>query len=97
MRFAAPERRPRQPADAAFLGLSPALTARLAESAVFALVALLAVLLVARPLTRRLTATLVPAARRRPRGQRLRRRRRTCGHRRSIGGRDGSEMANCRR
>ncbi|UFN48289.1 flagellar M-ring protein FliF [Roseomonas sp. OT10] len=49
-------------AEPSWLGLpfGPATLARLAESAVFALVALLAVLLVARPLTRQLSATLRP-------------------------------------
>jgi len=61
MRFAAPEGGD-SPADAGVLGLGigPATAARLVESAIYALVALLAILLVVRPMTRRLTATLVP-------------------------------------
>jgi flagellar M-ring protein FliF len=63
MRFAIPEGGD-SPADAGFLGLGigPATVARLAESALYALVALLAILLVVRPMTKRLTATLVPQA-----------------------------------
>ena len=62
LRFAVPE--PEAPGAAPWLGLpfGPATLARLAESGVFALVALLAVMLVARPLSRQLSATLRPAA-----------------------------------
>ncbi|MCR0980892.1 flagellar basal-body MS-ring/collar protein FliF [Roseomonas populi] len=61
MRFAAPEGGD-SPADPGVLGLGlgPATAARLAESGLYALVALVAILLVVRPMTRRLTATLVP-------------------------------------
>ncbi|HEY8610452.1 MAG TPA: flagellar basal-body MS-ring/collar protein FliF [Roseomonas sp.] len=63
MRFAVPEGGD-SPADAGMLGLGigPATLARLAESAIYALVALLAILLVVRPMAKRLTATLVPQA-----------------------------------
>ncbi|WP_043832041.1 flagellar basal-body MS-ring/collar protein FliF [Muricoccus aerilatus] len=63
MRFAAPEGGD-SPMDAGVLGLGigPATVARLVESALYAVVALLAILLVVRPMTRRLTATLVPPA-----------------------------------
>jgi flagellar M-ring protein FliF len=61
MRFAAPEGSD-SAGDAGVLGLGigPATLARLAESAIYAVVALLAILLVVRPMARRLTATLVP-------------------------------------
>ena len=63
MRFAAPEGGD-SPMDAGVLGLGigPATVARLVESALYAIVALLAILLVMRPMTRRLTATLIPPA-----------------------------------
>lgn len=63
MRFALPESGD-SPLDAGLLGLGlgPATVARLAESAIYALVALVAILLVARPMARRLSATLVPQA-----------------------------------
>ena len=53
-RFAASEAEMPQAAGG-FLNLSPALTARLIESGVYALIVLLALLLVARPLVRRIT------------------------------------------
>jgi flagellar M-ring protein FliF len=61
MRFAAPEGGD-SPADPGLLGLGigPATFARLTESAIYAAVALIAILLVIRPMTRRLTAVLVP-------------------------------------
>jgi flagellar M-ring protein FliF len=61
MRFAAPDGSD-SAGDAGVLGLGigPATLARLAESAIYAVVALLAILLVVRPMARRLTATLVP-------------------------------------
>ncbi|UPG74236.1 flagellar M-ring protein FliF [Roseomonas gilardii subsp. gilardii] len=59
MRFAAPEAEMAQ-TSSGFLSLSPALTARLIESGVYALIVLLALLLVARPLVRRITV-LPPA------------------------------------
>ena len=61
MRFATPEGGD-SPGDASFLGLGigPATMARLIESAIYAVVALLAILLVVRPMARRLSATLVP-------------------------------------
>jgi len=61
MRFAQPEAGD-SPADAGVLGLGigPATAARLVESALYALVALVVALLVVRPMARRLTATLVP-------------------------------------
>ncbi|MFC0384847.1 flagellar basal-body MS-ring/collar protein FliF [Muricoccus vinaceus] len=61
MRFATPEGGD-SPADPGVLGLGigPATVARLVESALYAVVALLAILLVVRPMSRRLTATLVP-------------------------------------
>ncbi|MBP0494499.1 flagellar basal-body MS-ring/collar protein FliF [Roseomonas indoligenes] len=61
MRFATPEGGD-SPADPGVLGLGlgPATAARLVESGLYALVALVAILLVVRPMTRRLTATLVP-------------------------------------
>lgn len=59
MRFAASEAEMPQAAGG-FLNLSPALTARLIESGVYALIVLLALLLVARPLVRRIT--VLPAA-----------------------------------
>ncbi|PZP47964.1 MAG: flagellar M-ring protein FliF [Azospirillum brasilense] len=58
MRFAASEGEMPQ-APGGFLNLSPTLTARLIESGVYALIVLLALLLVARPLVRRIT--VVPA------------------------------------
>ncbi|MDT8278243.1 flagellar basal-body MS-ring/collar protein FliF [Roseomonas mucosa] len=59
MRFAASEAEMPQAAGG-FLNLSPALAARLIESGVYALIVLLALLLVARPLVRRIT--VLPAA-----------------------------------
>jgi flagellar M-ring protein FliF len=61
MRFAAPEGSDSS-GDAGVLGLGigPATLARLAESTIYAVVALLAILLVVRPMARRLTAALVP-------------------------------------
>jgi flagellar M-ring protein FliF len=61
MRFAAPEGGD-SPADPGLLGLGigPATFARLTESAIYAAVALIAILLVIRPMTRRLTTVLVP-------------------------------------
>ncbi|MFC7736353.1 flagellar basal-body MS-ring/collar protein FliF [Roseomonas sp. GCM10028921] len=63
MRFAQPEGGD-SPADAGMfgLGIGPATAARLVESALYALVALIAILLVVRPMTKRLTATLIPQA-----------------------------------
>ncbi|MFT8242853.1 flagellar basal-body MS-ring/collar protein FliF [Roseomonas sp. BN140053] len=58
MRFAAAEAEAAAPAGAFGLPLGPATLARLTESGIFALVALLALLLVARPLARQLSATL---------------------------------------
>jgi len=61
MRFAAPEGGD-NPQEASLLGLGigPATLARLTESAIYAVVALVAILLVARPMTKRLTAALAP-------------------------------------
>ncbi|WP_426956252.1 flagellar basal-body MS-ring/collar protein FliF [Muricoccus radiodurans] len=64
MRFATPDHVAGSDAPSALglFGLGPAALARLAETGIFAFVALLALLLVARPITRRLTATVTPDA-----------------------------------
>ncbi|MFH5924606.1 flagellar basal-body MS-ring/collar protein FliF [Roseomonas xinghualingensis] len=61
MRFALPEGGDNAPeAGLLGLGIGPATLARLVESAIYAVVALIAILLVARPMAKRLTAALVP-------------------------------------
>ncbi len=62
MRFAAPEGATGEVDGLAAWGIGPAAVMRLAESALYAFVALLALFLVARPMAKRLTATLVPPA-----------------------------------
>jgi flagellar M-ring protein FliF len=60
MRFAAAEPPTAAETGVLGLGIGPATMARLVESAVYAVVVLVALLLVARPLAKRLTAALIP-------------------------------------